>query len=308
MGLHVVELCPEWSLGDSRQVDLIETKSQMVMGHDVESTGLTPIDITVKSVSMDGYIFEWTYGDPKIIEVKVDGRKVPADQVDGALSQNAVSRKLENLASGITFDLETDACGVYLGLRNTGEVAELMRGVLEVVVDEVRMEESDQNVDFEALHEQLLAQFTSEEGMEALIGDDVGLYFGAFGETYVSGESIEYEILAPNAFGGDALPAVSRYFLDDYDSISECGTVGVSTEYDSDEIRRFLMESISDISEAAGGDPPDFDDPESFTIEDEYTYEFCLGTPWLKLVSAHRVISVPGEVRQEITELRDKGG
>jgi hypothetical protein len=300
-----VELCPTWELGDKRSLELVENNERTVSGRDVEAEGRTPIRVTVAESTPDGYLFEWVYSEAEVTKLKIDGQNVDPEVYKAALS--AQLPELQDLTTGITFELETDQCGVYLGIRNWREIAETLSSALVPLLEKLAEELPRNDVDFDAFVDEYVDRATSQEGIEALIGDNVGLYYGAFGDTYSLDEAVVYDVLAPNPFGGEPLPAVSEYILTKYDEASECGTVSVSSTYDVDEFIRIIEESIANISEEVGGKTPNFDGPGDLATNDESSYDFCLDSGWLDSVVYERVISMSGERRVEVTRITDKG-
>jgi hypothetical protein len=274
----VVDLCPVWDQGEKRRLVITETKDSVQQSGPDESSG---------SVHL------WTLGKTEIERLEIDDVEVNPNDLQQATDA------FSELVAGIAFELELDQCGVYLGIRNWEEIATQIEPLLLAVLAEA--EEREGEAVPEESKRQLLEQFTSQNGIEALIGDDVAVYYGMFGDSY-SAEPQFYDYAAPNPFGGEPIPGEAEVWLDDYDAEDECGTIRSVTSYDADELERILQESVQDLVDEAGATTGTIQPaPEDFALDDEFFYEFCDSNPWLTEVRYERFQRTPdGSVRENV--------
>jgi hypothetical protein len=297
----VVELCPRWERGDSRTYEIIRTTKRPGVPKPVGFR--QEAHVTVTAADAAGYEFEWTYDPPRTdsFDSGENLRKAIEESSDPSLIA------LYELTTGLGFDIETDACGIYVGLKNWQEVADAIRAVKDAYLDRlVQPGASPEGTDLIAIEDEIFSRVTSREGIEALVGDDAGMFYIAFGDIYSSATPLVYEFYAPNPFGGDPLPGTAEFFLEAYDEVFDCGVVVVDSSYDTDEVRRSLAGSFTDIAESAGQPTPPldaFDVP--FAFNDNIQFEFCQDTGWLESVLLTRTVSSGGETATRMVEMID---
>ena len=112
---------------------------------------------------------------------------------------------------------KTNELGEFVELVNWEELSELYLSLVDEVTQAL-IAEYPENKDFaENALEQLKVPYSSKEGIENLVWDEIGKIHILFGMEYPVDEVIEYEDSFPNLFGGDPIKANAELYVSEVD-------------------------------------------------------------------------------------------
>jgi hypothetical protein len=269
-GSKLLELKPKWKSGDIVRYEMTRTYSRDTDGKPGRKvTVRTPVEVEVIATDDEGTLLRWTQGSTVFDDPKQD--------------DDPLVRAISGIQKGLDIDLELNADGVLIGLRNWKELRGTGLKVQDAVLAQMAKTGTTKNT-IESLRKETEKLFASKESLTAAFIPHAALLLLPYGREYELGKTVPYETTIPNVFGGDEpFPAKGTYTLK---SISKDATTAIlvfKQTLDPKEANSVLRQWLEDVAKKTSKPAPK-ELPE-LQVEDALEYEFDLVNGWLKSVT-----------------------
>lgn len=111
----------------------------------------------------------------------------------------------------------TTELGEFTGIENWEEISEMMKSILNDVVEASSKENPDSKGKLTKAIKPIIDAYSSEQGVEQLLFKELQYIHFPYGLEYSTTEKIEYEDQLPNAFGGRPTRADAQIYIDEVD-------------------------------------------------------------------------------------------
>lgn len=157
----------------------------------------------------DGFVQEWSWADSRY------------EQLEGREEQQVLMQQLMDSLPGLTLEVDLDATGNFVALRNIDDLAARLRPALRKGFDamfesgiqsaggwpEDEAEAAAARVRAQEFVDGMLERMTSAPVLEALMSSDAVAYNDAFGAELEAGVPFEVEVEIESPLGGGSVPA-----------------------------------------------------------------------------------------------------
>ncbi|MBN9517115.1 hypothetical protein J0H58_01130 [bacterium] len=283
-----VGLQPRWKQGEKFKYEMTRRKTWETDGKVVRGTsGRAPVDVEVIAAGETGYVVRWKLGET-----------VPDDP---KLADHPLVKVMTRLTDGMTVDLEVDAGGELLGIRNWKELQETGRKIQETVLGELeRGNVPKATVD--VMRAETGKLFASKQAVEASFTRHPALLVAPLGQTYNPGKVASADVALPNPFGGDPIPAKAEFTLKKHDPAAGLATVTYTQKPDPKELGKVLDKTARGLAKKLGKALDDATPP-AFDLTDEAEYAVETKTGWVRSVTHTRRTRSGASVATETTTL-----
>ena len=284
-----IALAPNWSKGDRVQLEISKSRSRTEPGKEpvaMEATG--SIEVEVLETGPEGHVLRWTYGETHF----------PPQALQG----NPLLARLENLAQGRHIELVLDADVNVTRVRNFEEIQAAMSKVFDAVRDELVADGAPGDV--EGVLNQLRPVYATEEAVRTHVVRLAPIYLFPLGRSLVPGETVSYEDVLANPFGGEPLPCVGSIRVESVES--GVAKLTWTQEVDGERARAMLQDMAKRV-EAAGAPKGSMDSVKLFELTDRGDYVIDLRSGWVEQMTHVRTTAAgPGSEQIEKTKIQRK--
>lgn len=266
----VVEFKPKWKRGDSFRYEMTRTEVREEDGKVIRKvTVRTPVEVEVVVVDEEFSVLRWTQGTTVFEDPKQD--------------TDPLARAMNTILKGLDIDLELDAEGMLVGIRNWREIRTTGHKIQAVLLSQMAKAGTPKTtIDFVRRETDKL--FATKESIEAAFTRQVALLCLPYGVEYRLGKPVAYTAEIPNIFGGnDVFPAKGEATLKAINKDTGIASIAFKQTVDPKERSRILRKWLDDIAKQTGKNPPK-ELPE-FHIDDAMEYEFDTTASWVKSVT-----------------------
>ncbi|WP_148561624.1 hypothetical protein [Pontibacter korlensis] len=288
-----------WHKGETQKYKVIKKRLEHRNGKETKNetssylTSFTVLDSTATS-----YLVEWKY--------------------ENTLFNSApeLSAQMESLGEKyryLTIKYKTDEMGTYQGIENWKEVSKMMSDVFDLVIKNTEVAKKR---DFEKAMKPFKTMYSSKEGIESLVLKELQSFHGPYGAAFSLVDTVYYEDMLPNLFGGDPIKANASVYFKPIDY--ENGTCTFINELnpDSEDTRRMITDMFGKViastsfKSAAEMEQKMEELRKTFAemkmeIRDYNTYTFDLENTWPTLVTTKRttLMESPGDAGSRVDEV-----
>lgn len=242
----------------------VEAERERYNGSTLEVKGRSRADVDVQVIGRagDGWVYRWTFGEPKIVI------EHPPEA-----AQNPIVVRMAQIAKGLKLEFETDAVGQPTRIVNIEEarrvLAETVRVMIEEVVAMARKGGAGQ-AQIDQIQQRLggvarVYGSLGEEQMAALFLEDAQIAHGLGGGTYGEEEAMAPDRVVAGRLGGPALKADTTARLKELAPDGRSAVVEVRSTFDPASVKANLAKVIPDLAggiEQGGALPADMPAPE----------------------------------------------
>ena len=203
-----------WKQGQVLQYQFEQVETKTRPGAREKSISTSMLEVKTVEAGKEGFVQHWRSYDNKqeVLEGDKDGARAIADAMKG----------LEDLA----FVVDTDADGLYKGMRNLDEVAKRLRAAMQPVMLTLLREATEKNTaalepakrkeaidKVEAEANAFLDRFTQAQVLEGLLTRDIQTVLNFSGAELEDDQAYELETTLENPTGGAPFPAKLTFGL-----------------------------------------------------------------------------------------------
>lgn len=271
--LKELELKPKWKSGDIARYEMTRIQVREVDGKPVRKVVTrTPVEVEVIDTNEEGSFHRWTQGSTVFDDQKFD--------------DDLSARALNSILKSIDIDLELDADGLFLGVRNWKELRGNSHKLQDAVLAQMAKSGAPKTT-LDQLRKEMDKFFATKESIELAFTRHSALLFLPFGETYELEKAVTYETELPNVLGGDVpFPAKGEYTLKSVNKETGIAIIVFKRCPEPKEMTRVLRAWVDDVAKKAGKPAPR-ELPE-LELQDVIEYEFDLNTGWVKSLTHTR--------------------
>lgn len=135
----------------------------------------------------------------------------------------------------------TDELGSFVDIINWKEIGESMKGLKKELAKSIA---EKTKAPLETVEKELpfLDVYTTKEGIELLILQELQYLHGPFGLEYPHIGAINYEDVLPNLFGGEPIKAKAKMYVTSLDTSQQFCTLVQEVEIDKEDMRKTIAE------------------------------------------------------------------
>jgi hypothetical protein len=262
-----VELKPRWKPGEKWAYEMTRKQTREADGKVVRASGArTPVEVEVVAADAKGFVVRWKLGE--------------ATPDDPKLADNPLAKAVARLTDGMTVDLEIDADGDLVGVKNWKELQATGKKLQDAVMKEVENAKLPKAA-ADALRTESGKMFASRETVEAAFTRQPALLVMPLGRTYDAAKPATADVTLANPFGGDPIPATAAFALKKYDPATGLATVTVTQKPDPKELKKVLEKTLKELAKKSGQNPDDVKLP-AFDMTDEAEFVVDAKTGWVQ--------------------------
>lgn len=281
-----------WHEGDQRTYLVSQRSQDNASGQDaVTMASTTVITVTVVSADEDGYVLEWSFGQPQLGETDIE-----VDDPFAAIFQMPLQ---------IAFRVATDIDGAYLELLDIEELQTKLIPLFDQLFDLV--EEMDEDLSPEALQaaRDLVDRLVQDPAnFEGLFTREVQLFHSLFGFYFEDGAPLVLPDMRPNLLGGSPIPSELTITPTHYDADAGCLHVELENVADPVAARDSILEALQEQARQMGVPGPSDDDlPAELSLVDRVRFEFDLQSGWPIAIHTERAVNIATQSRLETTTI-----
>jgi|GEM_PF-4261621 len=287
----VVEFKPKWKRGDSFRYEMTRTEVRAEDDKVIrKATVRTPIEVEVVVVDEEVSVLRWTQGTTVFDDPKMD--------------TDPLARAVNTILKGLDIDLELDAEGTLVGIRNWREIRTTGHKIQAVLLAQMAKTGTPKTtIDF--VRRETDKFFATKESIEAVFTRQAALLCLPYGVEYQLGKPVAYTAEIPNIFGGDtAFPAKGEATLKAINPDTGIASIVFKQTLEPKERNRVLRKWLDDIAKQTGKTPPK-ELPE-FHLDDVMEYEFDTNASWVKSVTHTRTGKIDNTTQTETVTLTRK--
>ena len=281
-----------WEVGDTRFFKITKSKKKSVSGQKDELEEQSYIArLSVIDATDTTYTLTYKFENPLIKAVPI--LKEAADFFTDYEEFSIV--------------YQTDEYGDFMGIVNWQEISDMIKEFMEDAVIKL----DDGETDVKAIMSPILEVFTSKDGIESLVAKELNLIHTPFGAEYNEADTLEYEDLLPNLFGGDPIPTMGIMYFDSVNYQTNYASFVNSSEINSSAAKKMVTDMMEAMVEKAGSISEEERIDRMREIEKVYSdmvmeirdynvFEYWYYPGWPKRIKADRIVNVAnGDIRQE---------
>jgi len=191
-----------WSIGDSFRYRITKEEERWKNNEQVKlDSSSFESTMTVVDSTSAGYLISWTY------ETNLtDDFGVP-----DALSEKLSKYDVQQIHYRIS------EVGEFVGIEDWETLATMMDSMFIDVIDVLATDNPESKESIAEIMQPIRAAYTSKEGLESVVFQELSLLHFAFGAEFLEDEAFEYEEMLPNLLGGDPLRGVGKISVDSVD-------------------------------------------------------------------------------------------
>jgi hypothetical protein len=266
-----IELRPQWKVGDRQALSIVRVRESSRGGQVARTTTRGDATLVVREAGPAGWLVEWTFAAPRV--------------EDADAQRAALARELAALTSGMRYELEIDADGRLVRLRNWQQLQALSQSAVQKVVDRLRARGTPPDV-LSAITGTVTAMFSSEEQIRTHGLRDAALYHAAHGYPFRAGVPLEYAMELPSPLGGVGVPSRGRFTLLGV----EQGAAVIEWQQRADPAaaREAVRRALTDLAARMGRPAPRDDELPEVAVEDDAQLRIEIATGWVRTLSHRR--------------------
>jgi hypothetical protein len=274
-------IAPKLRTGDTFKLEISRTREN-TPGSSQDGKGSSTVNVTVLTVTPEGSTLEWESG---LIAGNVGG--VP----------EALMLTAGDAMRGIKPVIRLTPDGELAGLANEAEVLAKMQAAVDIIRRGAAESVPPANrPGFEAM----LSQVLSPPILLASVVSDARIYFRLNGAALGVGQSATADLLQPNPFGGEPLPA--KFTVRAESGNTDTASLVTTTVYDG----AALMRLMSLMMEKTGDPVPkeEFAKLPAMQMGEEGRFVFDRLVGLMREATVTRRVTMGGQVRLDRTEIR----
>jgi len=195
-----------WSLGDTYDFKVTKVKQQWREDKMVKNDSSSYIaNFEVIDSTASSYKIKWTYRNELFSNYNFS---------------EELKRKLSNYGQ-TEIIYNTDELGIFIGVENWEEIAQLTSEIFDLVMEDVYEFEGKQKEEFITAMQQFKRSFQSKEGIESVILKELRTMHFPFGVEYYRNDTIRYQDELANLFGGDPIRGEVEITVEEVDIENE---------------------------------------------------------------------------------------
>lgn len=197
----------------------------------------------------------------------------------------------------------TTELGEFVGIENWQEISDNMREITSLFLDIASEEEPSMVESYQAVLNPLLEVYNTKEGIEQTIFKELFFFHFPFGYEYDVTETIEYQDLLPNMFGGKPIRGDVELYFDKVDYENATCKIIQEMQINSGDAKN----AISSIIANMGLSDEEFDEAlrsAKFDIMDynQYEYIYDPGVPIKIKTRREMLMNLDNEVGRRVEE------
>ena len=286
-----VKLVPVWKLGETARYEMTREQARKVgAAEPTRSVAWTQVEVEVVDADEDGVVLRWMQGS--------------AMYDDPKSGDDPLVRTLNTIFKGVDVDLELDADGTYVGVRNWKEVKATGHKIQDVMLKNLEKMKAPKAT-VESVRAVTDPLFASKESVEAAFGKQPALLVRPLGKAYEAGKAVTYDDTFPNPVpGGDPIPTKGERTFKVSDPDAGVARVTFKQTPDQTDVNRITEQALRDAAKKAGKAAPE-QFPE-FKLEDVVEYEVEVKTGWVRSVTHTRTVTVGDTTQTEVVTITRK--
>lgn len=236
----------------------------------------TPVDLEVLEKSEQAYVIRWRYGETSF--------------TDGQATPDPLAEPMARLSEGLQVELETDASGSVVGLRNKAEVVSTYQAAVEAMFAALA-EGGASAADIEPIRARLSGVFTPE-AIEILVLREPSLFFLPSGGVFQLATPNDYEDLLQNPLGGPPFPSKASMVLKAVDEDAGSAIIEWTQSIDPAKGKAVLLETLRQMAQSANAPEPTEADLPAVQIEDHALFTYDMASGWPRQITLRRSVMI----------------
>ncbi len=237
-----INLEPQWVVGQSWDYAATKTRFRRtgnIVTSDVSS--VSTVNVEVLDADEQGFVIGFT----------ITGIDVPPT---GNLEADAFAKELAELNVGLTYEVSLYYDATVSGIRNLDEVI----ASLEMTVEKVKAfaladVSPSQRSESEQLLDQLLSNFSTEEGILTFGLPELNLFLLPFGWDLETNTEYEFDNVLPNPLGGPNIPSLALVELTVPESPDDLYQFYWEGGFSGRESEELFLEALQALLDQSGG-------------------------------------------------------
>jgi hypothetical protein len=230
---NTLSLVSYWSVNDSYDFKITKLKQQWKGDNLVKDEKQEYIaNFTVIDSTSSSYTIKWSYKSSSVGPIDLP---------------QELAAKLSGYKD-IDVIYQTSEVGDFIGILNWEEISEMMNKVFNDVIEVTGIEDRKQAAAFEAAMKPARKIFSSEEGIEQLIFNELQLMHSFMGIEIQTDEPILYEDELPNMLGGRPIKAQAKIHFEEIDYDSNFCVIKQELYIDPEETQLLLKQAFKQMN------------------------------------------------------------
>lgn len=217
-----------WNKGDTKNYRITKKQIQTRNSEETKNQNTTyNIKCTVTDSTSDSYTIEWQYENTMLSNIEI------SEEFNSVIEKYKI----------IKIIYTTDELGSFKDIVNWKEIRDLMLALFDKLPEMV----SDKSKDFSKVLKPFKEIYSSKEGISSLILKEVQVFHYPMGLEFNIKDTLSYEELLPNMFGGDPIKGNGKFYFQTIDRENNSCTFLNKLELDTTDSKRVVVDLMNSI-------------------------------------------------------------